>query len=330
VIRLSVDQHEWGFASGRVSVLEGRLLPTDFFQNLVVVDHSDDLLHRLQETQMREYVMPGATWEDWSETTDTFFHKQAVSLRQDCPSPKLVNLFLLTDDYLNLKRALLNLGSYPFPNGAYSDEQLTAVASGNTGMLPKEVREPMAAFSAGFAADPSARLALDIVLDGAYLRNVLAVGEEMGIPMIQAWLGEMTLARATVALWRAVRDGVSLRLYQQHFLPVGDHTSVLNELISSGEPQNWGALIPGTVGELWQEAQQAHEDEQITQFGVLMYNRLTQLARRAKLQTMGPERVFGYLWGLIVEIYNLKLIINGRLNGIDVDLLKRRLRESYV
>lgn len=330
MIRLSVDQQEWGFASGRVSVLEGRLLPTEFFQSLVVVEHSDDLLHRLQETQMREYLMPGATWEDWSETTDTFFHKMAVSLRQDCPSPKLVNLFLLTDDYLNLKRALLNLGSYPFPHGAYNEEKLAAVASGNTGLLPREVREPMGAFSGGFTSDPSARVALDIVLDGAYLRNVLAAGEEMGIPVIQAWLDEMTLARAAVALWRAVRDGANLRLYQQHFLPVGDHTSVLNELISSGEPQNWGGILPGRVGDLWQEAQQAHEEEQTMEFGVLMYNRLTDVARRAKLQTMGPERVFGYLWGLLVEIYNLKLIINGRLNGIDPGLLKRRLRESYV
>ena len=330
MIALSKDQHDWGFASGRVSVLEGRLVPTEFFHALVAIEHSDDLLHRLQETQMREYLVPGATWEDWSAITDTYFCDHVASLRKDSPEPTVSDLFALSNDYLNLKRALLNLGTYPMTCGTFTEDLLASVAAGNLGALPREVREPLAQFSGGFAADPNARIALDIVLDGAYLRQILALGDSLDAPMIRSWLSEMTLARAAVALWRAARGGVSLRLYQQYFLPVGEHTAALSEMIASGEPQNWGAIIPGEIGDLWQEAQQADEDEQIMRFGVLMYNRLTAMARRGRLQTMGPERVFGYLWGLLVEIYNLKLIITGRLNGIDPDLLRRRLRDAYV
>lgn len=311
-------------------MLEGRLVSTEFFNALVAIEQTDDLLHRLQETQMREYLAPGATWEDWSAITDTYFCDHVASLRKDCPEPTVSDLFALSNDYINLKRALLNLGSYPMACGAFTEGLLSSVAAGNLGALPREVREPLAQFSGGFASDPNTRMALDIVLDGAYLRQVLALGDKLGVPLIRSWLSEMTMARAAVALWRAACGGVSLRLYQQYFLPVGEHTAVLNEMIASGDPHNWGAIIPGEIGDLWEEAQQADEDEQIMQFGVLMYNRLTSIARRGRLQTMGPERVFGYLWGLLVEIYNLKLIINGRLNGIDPDLLRRRLREAYV
>jgi V/A-type H+-transporting ATPase subunit C len=330
VIALSRDQHDWGFASGRVSVLEGRLVTTEFHHSLVALEQSDDLLHRLQETQMREYLVPGATWEDWSAITDTYFCDHVASLRKDCPEPTVSDLFALSNDYINLKRALLNLGSYPMACGSFPEGLLASVAAGGLGSLPREVREPLSEFSSGFVSDPNARLALDIVLDGAYLRQVLALGDKLGVPLIRSWLSEMTLARAVVALWRAARGGTSLRLYQQYFLPVGEHTAVLGEMIGSGEPQNWGAIIPGAIGDLWLEAQQVDDDEQIMRFGVLMYNRLTAVARRGRLQTMGPERVFGYLWGLLVEIYNLKLIITGRLNGIDPDLLRRRLREAYV
>jgi V/A-type H+-transporting ATPase subunit C len=330
VIALSRDQHDWGFASGRVSVLEGRLVTTEFHHSLVALEQSDDLLHRLQETQMREYLVPGATWEDWSAITDTYFCDHVASLRKDCPEPTVSDLFALSNDYINLKRALLNLGSYPMACGSFPEGLLASVAAGGLGSLPREVREPLSEFSSGFVSDPNARLALDIVLDGAYLRQVLALGDKLGVPLIRSWLSEMTLARAAVALWRAARGGTSLRLYQQYFLPVGEHTAVLGEMIGSGEPQNWGAIIPGAIGDLWLEAQQVDDDEQIMRFGVLMYNRLTAVARRGRLQTMGPERVFGYLWGLLVEIYNLKLIITGRLNGIDPDLLRRRLREAYV
>ncbi|MCX5768928.1 MAG: V-type ATPase subunit, partial [Candidatus Hydrogenedentes bacterium] len=247
----SGDPYDWGFASGRVSVLEGRLVPTEFFHALVAIEHSDDLLHRLQETQMREYLAPGATWEDWSAITDTYFCDHVASLRKDCPEPTVSDLFALSNDYINLKRALLNLGSYPMAFGTFSEGLLSSVAAGDLTALPREVREPLAGFSGGLAADPNARLALDIVLDGAYLRQVLALGDKLGVPLIRSWLSEMTLARAAVALWRAARVGVNLRLYQQYFLPVAEHTAVLSEMISSGDPQNWGAIIPGEIGDLW-------------------------------------------------------------------------------
>lgn len=330
MIPLTKNQHSWGFVCGRVSVLEGRLVSSDFFTGVVAVERSEDLLHRLQETQMRDYIAPGSSWEDWSTVIDVFFHDQAVSLRGGSPDPTLANMFLLSEDYLNIKRALLGLGTYPFCTGTFSTEQLNAIAAGNHGLLPAELRAPVAELGGQITSDGNSRMLLDLALDGAYLRQILAMGKSLGVPLLDAWLQEMTLARAAVALWRAVRGGVPMRLYQQHFLPVGEFNHVLNELAGAGDPQTWGALLPGQVGTLWQEAVQLPEDEQIMRFGVLMYDYLTSVARRAKLQTAGPERVFGYLWGLLVEIYNLKLVINGRLNGIDADILRPRLRECYV
>jgi len=45
---------------------------------------------------------------------------------------------------------------------------------------------------------------------------------------------------------------------------------------------------------------------------------------------MGPERVAGFLWGLWVEAFNMKLVISGKLNHIDSEALKIRVRETYV
>jgi len=53
-------------------------------------------------------------------------------------------------------------------------------------------------------------------------------------------------------------------------------------------------------------------------------------AKGAKLQTMGPERVAGYFVGLKAQVFNLKLVISGRFNGIDPEMLRRRLRDCYV
>ena len=57
---------------------------------------------------------------------------------------------------------------------------------------------------------------------------------------------------------------------------------------------------------------------------------MTHLARAAKLQTTGPEHVVGFMWGLWVEAFNMKLVISGKLNRIDPEAIKRLLRDTYV
>ncbi len=62
----------------------------------------------------------------------------------------------------------------------------------------------------------------------------------------------------------------------------------------------------------------------------VLANYLLDTIKLAKYITFGPERVFGYLCGLDVETYNLKLVIGGKINKIERRLLKDRLRNCYV
>jgi len=330
VVLLTKNQHRWGFACGRVSVLEGRLMPLDFFVSLVALERPEDLLHRLQDTPLRESLIPGAaTWEDWSTIVDTYVYRHVIEVRRNSPDPALTDLFLLAQDYLNLKRAVLNAGSYPFLSGVFSEERLAEVAGGNSALLPQDLRRALASLSTSSAGEGGAFLT-DVVLDGAYLRHVMDLAAKLDVPHITACVDLMVLARAVVVAWRAIRAGQSVRFYQQHFLPLGKHTGVMTGLLASADPQAWGAMLPVALADPLVQAQQEYDEEQVIRFEQLAANAVTRMARHAKLQTMGPERVFGFLWGLLVEAYNFKLVIRGRLNRIDAEMLKRRLRECYV
>jgi hypothetical protein len=100
------NNSRWGFVSGRISVLEGKLLPRDFFMNLIAQEHLGDLIQHLQDTFLRDYLMPGTVWDDFSYVCDRCFYEMALSLKGDAPSSLPVDLFLLQGDYLNLKSAL--------------------------------------------------------------------------------------------------------------------------------------------------------------------------------------------------------------------------------
>jgi vacuolar-type H+-ATPase subunit C/Vma6 len=118
--------------------------------------------------------------------------------------------------------------------------------------------------------------------------------------------------------------------FEQRFLPIDGITGILRDILEAGEPQTWGGVIPGPLGDAFRESLESPVEEQIARFEHLASNHLTELARQSKLQTMGPERVSGFLWGLWVEAFNMKLVISGKLNHIDSEALRVRVRETYV
>jgi len=319
----------WGFVSARISVLEARLLPREFFLSLIAQEHLEDLAPHLQDTFLRDYISPGVVWSDFSDLCDRFFYEMALSIREESPSSIPADLFLLGGDYLNLKSALTGAAEFTFNFGLLSQEKLLAVSHGDYADLPPALRESESGF-AGEAGEMDPAI-LAVILDGAYLRNLLAMASKLGSQLVTAYIQDRVLSHIVIILWRALRQQQPLRRYQQYLLPVGDFNHVVTELSGTPNIDNWPSVVEGVVGDILSESLELYdEDEQISGFDLKVSNHLTKVARDGKIQTAGPERVFSFLAGLHVEMQNLKLVINGRLNRIDQSLLKQRLRECYV
>jgi len=158
----------------------------------------------------------------------------------------------------------------------------------------------------------------------------LSLADELNSELVTVYIRERVLSHIIVILWRALQQGQPLRRYQQHLLPLGDFTPVVLELAGTTTTDTWPAVVGGVVGDLLSESFEVFGDEQISLFERKMANYLTAIARDAKMQTAGPERVFSFLAGFQAEIQNMKLVINGRLNHVDQALLRQRVRECYV
>ena len=318
----------WGFVSGRISVLEGKLLPREFFLNLIAQEHLGDLIQHLQDTFLRDYLTPGTVWDDFSDICDRCFYEMALSLKGDAPSSLPVDLFLLQGDYLNLKGALAGSSDFPFHFGLLSQEKLIPIREGDQADLPASFRESETGITGESGKiDPAI---LEILLDGAYLRHLLSIALQLKSELVSAYIHDRVLSYVVIILWRALKQQQSLRRYQQYLLPLGDFTPVVIELSSMPNTENWPSVVGGEVGDILSESVRLPEDEQISGFELKVTNHLTKIARDGKMQTAGPERVFAFLVGLQAEIQNMKLVVNGRLNRIDQTLLRQRLREGYV
>ena len=318
---------KWGFVCGRIGVIEARLVGREFFVTLLAQEHVEDVVPHLEDTFVREHLDPGSAWQDLTAVADRCFYDLAVSIREDSPSPVPANLFLLQGDYLNVRDALGGAAQLTFPSGVLPLETVAAIANGDVADLPSPLREAVRdLLGEAVDRDPTA---WDIALDGAYLRHLLVLSEPLQAPLITAYVREKVLAQAVGALWRAWRQKRSMKSYERWFLPLGGHEGVLSELMDTANFDAWPAVVGGQIGDLLAEAAKRHEDEQMSQFELLVADYLTRLAKDGQLQTAGPERVFSFLVGLYQEMQNIKLVVCGRLSRIAPAVLRQRVRECY-
>ncbi|MBX7255419.1 MAG: V-type ATPase subunit [Candidatus Hydrogenedentes bacterium] len=329
MIAISEHQPAWGFACGRISVLEGKLLSHEFFLGLLSQTRIEDMLRQLQDTPLRDHVTSGAAWNDWSAIIDAYFHDEVVSIRNDCPSPHIANLFLLQRDYLNLKRAILRRSDFPFAPGAVSAQELAQIAAGDLGSVESPTKESVQeVWERSQAENFDAQL--DLLMDGVFLRHLLAIATAADVELVTESIREYVLVRAMLALWRGLEQGVPVSEFRQCVLPLDGVGETVERLIEAGAAENWPAVLPFAIADRLREALEMPKTERIQHFDLASANALTTLASLGRYQVAGPERVFSYLSALDADVYNLKLAVCGRLSRIDSELLRRRLRAYHV
>jgi vacuolar-type H+-ATPase subunit C/Vma6 len=319
---------EWGFVCGRISTLEARLLSTEFFHTMVSHPLLEDVMRQLQDTSLREFVMSGADFQDWSGIIDRYFHDLVKSIRKDCPNPAIANLFILRDDYQNLKIAVTGQNTYPFPSATLEPEKLAGVSGGDASHLPSPFREAATAALESVEETRKQQM-IDVVLDAAYLRHFLALSETTKAPLVRTYIRDFVLSHALVALWRRHKTEVPAKTLQRYFLPMGSLTNTMNAVFTAGDPATWPDVVRGRLGELLQQAFDEEGVDPARRFEDLSTNHLVALTQRGQGQVSGPERVLAYLRTLASEAHNLKLIVCGRLSRIDPDGLKRRMRVAH-
>jgi len=321
---------KWGFVCGRISVLESAFLPKEFFLNLVNQERIDDIIVMLQDTYLKDYISPGAMWlsEEFGNIFDRCFNDIAFSLRSDCPSPLPVDLFLIQNDYLNLALAVKDRTDFVFPPCLFSYDMLSAIAQKDYADLPKTFKESYA-WQTGEVSGINPAF-LDIIVDGAYLRHLLLISDETRSELIKKYINLRIISYIIITMWRGMDKGIPLKHYQQYFLPVPGFNNLIDELAITTNIENWRDIIGGEIGEIFFECCAYEEIDHISIFDFKVNNFLSNMAHLGAYQTAGPERVFAFLLGLLTEMQNLKLVVMGRINNIDRDYLKARIRDCYV
>lgn len=322
------------FLSTRVKAMERNLLTKDRVAQMLEAPTNADAAK----------VMVDCGYPEMTEITHSELNRvlseQQQAMMHDlgscAPNKYVVDAFKLRYDYHNAKVLVKSaaLGTDPGPllmgGGRYDTRRLQENFS----------REEMPAYSdlfrhgisrareiLGSTGDPQQA---DFILDRAYFEELTALARSSGSRFLEDYAALAVDAANLRSCVRASRLGRGTDFLNQ-ILVSGGTVSVRNLSTVRGEDLNnlfRNSRLSAAAAE--GAARSAPSSGSLTEFERLCDDAVMGYFRDARRVSFGVEPIMGYLYARESETTTIRIIMSGRMAGLDTETIRERLRECYV
>ncbi len=316
----------YGYAVGRVRVLEGRMLSGGTYERLLDAPSFTEQRRVLSDSPYGRFLEDVETVEFIERGLDRALDElYGFLVTANLPLP-VIRFFRVRYDYANLEARLkaellgapvddllVGLGTIP-----------VEVMRGPAAQLPKFVRDIYMAL-----ADEGSEVSeeqITTTVDRALFADLSESAKDSksrflaGLAALMVDLANLkALLRARTKNWRAP-DAAALLLE-------GGNVSgaELMKLYSCPVPEIAEALAKR--GPL--KGVPAERIVDLGNYDVLADDLVVRYLKRARMVAAGPEPVIGYVMARQAEVMMLRMLLIGRLSGVPTEVLRRRLRERY-
>lgn len=252
-----------------------------------------------------------------------------------CPDQALVDMFRVRYDYHNAKTILKAeaVGSEPekvmSSAGRVAPEvMLNAYREERGGELPGLLGGALAEGKELLARSGNPQQ-VDFLLDRACYTELSDMAEKLESVFLKDYVAILADSANLRSAVRTLRMGKNADFLRQALVPGGkvDPDRILNA--ASGEALS--AVFGGSaLGEAAALGAAAAEGGEMTAFERACDNAVMGVLRRAKLSSYGPEPVIAYMAAVENEITAVRMILTGKLAGIDPQTIRERLRDLYA
>ncbi len=327
-----IKDTDYLFLSTRVKCLECSLLSHERMERMLEARTVEDAAKVLQECGYAEMARVGQ--EELDHAIAEQRHKTMEDLSSVAPDPRLIDVFKIKYDYHNVKvllkadamgvnadRLLVDAGRVPA--AALAEGMHNAELRGVSYTLRKAVSDARDMLST--TGDP--QLA-DFILDRAYFAEMFELARATGSSFLEGYVRISIDAANLRSLVRVLRMGKGPEFLRSVLFEGGNiHTSRV--LAASG----------GSLEELY--AASALKDAAaagaaalngggLTRFEKLCDDGVNAYLAGAKYVAFGEAPAIGYLAAKENEFTAVRIILTGRMAGLDADTIRERLREAYV
>lgn len=329
-----IREYDYLYLSGRIHALENTMLTHERMERMLDARTDEDAAKVLLECGYGEFssLTPEAVEHSLDEARVALFSE----LRSMVPDPGVIDVFRIKYDYHNAKVLLKSEAMGVKPEPLFIDAGRYPAARLQDGFVKEDLRLCSATFAAAVAqaketlavtGDPQSA---DIVLDRAYYAELLAAAEQAGSEFLTGYVRLSADAANLRSAVRAVRMGRGADFLRQVLIPGGQiKTDELTTAALGGADLD-GLFARTPLEEAAFAGVQAIEGGPLTEFERLCDNAVTAYLAQSKRVAFGEQPLIGYLYAREAELTTIRIIMTGRLAGLDTDTIRERLRDAYV
>lgn len=261
-----------------------------------------------------------------NKTLEQHRASEIEEVSQMVPDSEVADLFRLKYEYHNAKVIVKSGGKAEelLSASGRSDVHLLmrVYETGEAEILPETVTHAISEAKVALARTGNPQLA-DFILDKAYFCELKDIADKSKDSYIRDYV-------------RLLIDGANVRIAVRA-MHMGKREDVLEAALIPGGSVEVESIISAasdreSLKQIFADTPfaKALECDGTTAFELACDNAVNAYLAESERRAFGPEVVMGYLAAVENEVMAVRIILTGKLMGIDTKLLRERLRDSYV
>lgn len=250
------------------------------------------------------------------------------------PDVRVVDAFRVRYDYHNAKVLVKSGGTRGqallSSAGRVPPQQMEeAFSTGSFAGLPQPLAAAMCDARDTLARSGDPQLA-DFILDKAYFEEFLKLAQACGSAFLEGYVRLSADCANLKSAVRAQRMGKDAAFCRKALVPAGTVDSGrLAGRMAAREPL--APLFDGTrLSAAARAGDEAVAGGRLTEFERACDNAQVEYLRAAKLTGFGEKVLVCFICALENELSTARIVLTGRIGGLDEHVIRERLRESYV
>jgi V/A-type H+-transporting ATPase subunit C len=341
---LSKDS-SFAYAIGRIRAIEKRLLDKGKFDRMIESKTPEEAIKVVAEAGYAESSSFSGNIVDYEIVLKEEERKLFSLLKEISSQSEVFDIFMLKNDYHNIKvilksefleievdDSLLNTGIIPVSQlrVIITDrdfDKLSQFLKDSSEHMKNSIEEVIDTFSR--TKDPRQ---IDLILDRYYFNHILELSEKNGFSYVED-LVKIIIDTTNIKTYLRVRNlNMTLELLEKSLIPGG---TISNTVFLENYEKSPETLLQATKHtkyyNLFSECINSYILKgSFARLEKLLDDYVINFVKKSKFKTLGIEPLIGYLVGKENEIKNLRIVMVGKINNISNNIIRERLRETYV
>lgn len=329
---------QYAYSVSRIRAIERKLLDKGKLDRMVEAKSPEEALKVLQEADYGKRDSDSINIYDYENMLRDENKKVYSLLKEIAPEPDVFDLFLISNDYHNIKvilkselsgqdydSLLVESGSIP------ADKIKTMIRDRSMAEMPaimkNAVEECIQTYNK--TLDPQV---IDIILDKASFKQMKDTSIKSGSTFIKN-LVTLFIDLANIKVFLRVKAlNKTWDFLQKVLIPEGSiNISIYVQNLDNPLDSFIDALKFTSLGEFLEEGIESFKATgSLTKFEKLCDNLILNYVKKSKFISLGIEPLVGFLMAKEMEIKNARIIMVGKINNISNEVIRERLREAYV